>query len=52
MIEEARARARELVTALAPFVARGVSVVGLEPSCLFGLRDELKTLQAWAETNL
>jgi Fe-S oxidoreductase len=44
MIDEARARTRELVTALAPFVARGVSVVGLEPSCLLGLRDELKTL--------
>ncbi len=44
MIDSARVRARELVTALAPFVARGVSVVGLEPSCLLGLRDELRAL--------
>ncbi|HJR70557.1 MAG TPA: heterodisulfide reductase-related iron-sulfur binding cluster, partial [Gammaproteobacteria bacterium] len=44
MVESARATARELVTALEPFVARGVSVVGLEPSCLLGLRDELKAL--------
>jgi Fe-S oxidoreductase len=44
MIDSARARAAELVTALAPFAARGVSVVGLEPSCLLGLRDELKAL--------
>ena len=27
--------------ALAPYVARGVAVVGLEPSCLLTLRDEL-----------
>jgi Fe-S oxidoreductase len=44
MIDSARAKLSELVTALAPFVARGVSVVGLEPSCLLGLRDELKAL--------
>jgi len=44
MLDSARATASELVTALGPFVARGVSVVGLEPSCLLGLRDELKAL--------
>jgi len=44
MIEEARALARELTTTLAPFVARGVPIVGLEPSCLLGLRDELLSL--------
>ena len=44
MIDAARAKMSELVAALTPFVARGVSVVGLEPSCLLGLRDELKAL--------
>ncbi|HET7608311.1 MAG TPA: FAD-linked oxidase C-terminal domain-containing protein, partial [Gammaproteobacteria bacterium] len=44
MIEAARAEARRVLEALAPFVARGIPVVGLEPSCILGLRDELKTL--------
>jgi FAD/FMN-containing dehydrogenase/Fe-S oxidoreductase len=44
MIDEARAQAQELTTTLAPFVARGVPIVGLEPSCLLGLRDELSSL--------
>jgi FAD/FMN-containing dehydrogenase/Fe-S oxidoreductase len=44
MIDEARARARELCATLAPFVGREVPIVGLEPSCLLGLRDELQRL--------
>jgi Fe-S oxidoreductase len=44
MIEAARAEARRLLDALEPFVSRGVPVVGLEPSCVLGLRDELKML--------
>jgi FAD/FMN-containing dehydrogenase/Fe-S oxidoreductase len=44
MTDSARATSAELVTALAPFAARGVSVVGLEPSCLLGLRDDLRAL--------
>ena len=50
MVEAARATARDLVGALAPFVARGVPVVGLEPSCLLGLRDELRTLLPGSES--
>jgi Fe-S oxidoreductase len=44
MVNEARAEARRMVDALAPYVARGVPVVGLEPSCLFGLRDEFLSM--------
>jgi FAD/FMN-containing dehydrogenase/Fe-S oxidoreductase len=44
MIDAARGEAQRLLRGLAPFVARGVPVVGLEPSCVLGLRDELKTL--------
>jgi FAD/FMN-containing dehydrogenase/Fe-S oxidoreductase len=44
MVEAARATAQQLLESLAPFIARGVPVVGLEPSCLLGLRDELRTL--------
>ena len=44
LVEEARVEARRLVEAVEPFAARGVPIVGLEPSCLFTLRDELLCL--------
>jgi Fe-S oxidoreductase len=44
MLDAARAEAQRLLDALEPFAARGVSIVGLEPSCILGLRDELKML--------
>jgi Fe-S oxidoreductase len=44
MVDEARAEARRMLSALLPLVERGVPVVGLEPSCLLGLRDELGAL--------
>ena len=40
LVDEARAEARRTLSALATHVARGVPVVGLEPSCLGTLRDE------------
>ncbi len=40
MVEEAKAKARELVAALLPFAEKGIAIVGLEPSCLLTLRDE------------
>src|SRR5262249_18261496 len=43
-VDKARGEADRLLQALAPFVARGVPVVGLEPSCLFTLRDEFLAL--------
>ena len=50
MVDEAHAEARRTVEALKPFAARGVPVVGLEPSCLLGLRDEFRTLLPGADT--
>jgi FAD/FMN-containing dehydrogenase/Fe-S oxidoreductase len=44
LVEEARAEARRLLAAARPFVERGVPIVGLEPSCLFTLRDELPAM--------
>jgi FAD/FMN-containing dehydrogenase/Fe-S oxidoreductase len=44
MVNEARAEARRTVDALAPYAARGVPVVGLEPSCLLTLRDEFRVV--------
>jgi FAD/FMN-containing dehydrogenase/Fe-S oxidoreductase len=43
-VEKAKVEARRLLAALLPFVAKGVPVVGLEPSCLFTLRDEFLAL--------
>jgi len=40
LVDEAKAEARRVVAALAPHVARGAAVVGLEPSCLLSMRDE------------
>lgn len=40
MVEEARAEAQRVLTALRPFIQRGVPIVGLEPSCLLSFRDE------------
>ncbi|MFZ0488032.1 MAG: FAD-linked oxidase C-terminal domain-containing protein, partial [Arenicellales bacterium] len=50
MVEAARAEARRLLEALGPFVDRGLPVVGLEPSCLFGLKDEFGSLLPGPET--
>ncbi len=40
LVEEARAEARRTLEALAPWAAREVPILGLEPSCLFTFRDE------------
>ena len=37
-------RRERCVAALAPLLARGMPVVGLEPSCILGFRDELPAL--------
>jgi Fe-S oxidoreductase len=44
MVNEAREEARRTIEALAPYVARGIPVIGLEPSCLLGLRDEFGSM--------
>jgi len=43
-IEQARVEARRTLAALAPWVRRGVAVVGIEPSCLLTMRDEFTVL--------
>ncbi len=44
MAEAARDKASELLDALEPLVQKGFSVVGLEPSCLLTLRDEMRVM--------
>jgi Fe-S oxidoreductase len=43
-VDEARREAERVLAAVAPYVERGVPVVGLEPSCLFGFRDEIPAI--------
>jgi FAD/FMN-containing dehydrogenase/Fe-S oxidoreductase len=50
MVERARTEARRTVAALLPFARRGVPILGLEPSCLFSLKDEFLALLPGAET--
>lgn len=45
LVDEARSELDRLVAAFAPFAARGVPIIGLEPSCLLTLRDELASLR-------
>ncbi len=49
MAERARSEARRMLAHLRPHAERGVPIVGLEPSCLFSLRDELPALLGEAE---
>jgi Fe-S oxidoreductase len=41
LADEAKARADALMQTFTPFVDAGIAIVGLEPSCLLMLRDEL-----------
>jgi Fe-S oxidoreductase len=44
MVDEAKREAARMEEALAPYAARGIPIVGLEPSCLFSLRDEFPVM--------
>jgi FAD/FMN-containing dehydrogenase/Fe-S oxidoreductase len=43
LVDEAKHEARRTLDALLPFARRGIAIVGLEPSCLLGMRDEFLT---------
>jgi Fe-S oxidoreductase len=49
MVDQAKREAQRMLDVLDPLAARGVPIVGLEPSCLFTLRDELPVLIKGAE---
>ena len=51
LVDEARAEARRTIEALKPYVERGLPVIGLEPSCLYTLRDEFKSMLPGADTD-
>lgn len=50
IVDQARAEMLRTVETLMPFVKKGVPVVGLEPSCLLTLRDELLSLLPGADS--
>ncbi|WP_316166146.1 MULTISPECIES: FAD-binding and (Fe-S)-binding domain-containing protein [unclassified Bradyrhizobium] len=45
LVDEAKSELQRLVETYAPFASRGVPIIGLEPSCLLTLRDELLSLR-------
>jgi FAD/FMN-containing dehydrogenase/Fe-S oxidoreductase len=45
MVDRAREEVKRTLSALKPWVDRGVPIVGLEPSCLLALRDEFLSLE-------
>jgi Fe-S oxidoreductase len=49
LVEEAREEARRTLDALAPAIAAGTPIVGLEPACLLTLRDEFPAMLPGAE---
>ncbi len=50
LVDEARQEARRTLDALRPWVARGIPVIGLEPSCLLTLRDEFLAMLPGPDT--
>jgi len=40
LVDDAKSEARRTLDALLPYLRRGVAIVGLEPSCVLGMRDE------------
>jgi FAD/FMN-containing dehydrogenase/Fe-S oxidoreductase len=52
MVDEAKKRAETLLGALAPYAERGMPILGLEPSCLFTLKDEMLSMQLGEKAQL
>ena len=51
-VEEARAEAKRLLDAVRRFTKRDVPILGLEPSCLFTLKDEYLSMQLGPEAEM
>jgi Fe-S oxidoreductase len=49
MVEAAKLEGKRVMAALAPALAEGTPIVGLEPSCLLALRDEFYSLSLGPE---
>jgi Fe-S oxidoreductase len=49
MVDAAKVEGRRMMAALAPALAEGTPIIGLEPSCLLALRDEFYSLSLGPE---
>ena len=52
LIDQAKHEAQRLVSAMRPDLDSGIPIVGLEPSCVFTLRDEFPALLSNADAEL
>ena len=52
LVDEAKMEARRLIDALLPHAQNSIPIIGLEPSCLLTLRDEIPRLIPGEETKL
>ena len=52
LIDNAKTEATNVLDTLLPYVSQGISVVGLEPSCILSFRDELPALLKNKNTEL
>jgi Fe-S oxidoreductase len=50
LVDEARGEARRMLDILSPYLEAGTPIVGLEPSCLLTLRDEISAILPGAQT--
>jgi FAD/FMN-containing dehydrogenase/Fe-S oxidoreductase len=50
LVDEARHEARRMLAELAPAIAAGTPIIGLEPACLLTLRDEFPAILPGADT--
>ncbi len=44
LIDEAKQEARRVIESFAPYIKKGIPIIGLEPSCLLTLRDEFQAM--------
>ena len=44
LVERAKFEAKRMVDAMLPYIEQNIPIIGLEPSCLFTLRDEFPSL--------
>lgn len=52
LVDEAKIEAQRLVDTLLPYAKKGIPIIGLEPSCLLTLRDEIPALLPGKDTEL
>ena len=50
LVDQAKEEAAHLIQALLPYAKKGIPVVGLEPGCLLGLRDEIPAMLPGADS--